>query len=1068
MCTKKQVLFAVGIAASLAGALPARGVEVQFTERVISTNADGAKSVFATDMDADGDTDVLSASDFDKKIAWYESDGGSPPTFTERVISTTADTPWAVYATDVDGDGDIDVLSASAFDDKIAWYESDGGSPPTFTERVISTAADAAVSVFATDLDGDGDTDVLSASLGDDKIAWYESDGGSPPTFTERVISTGADWAVSVFATDVDGDGNIDVLSASGLDDKIAWYESDPGAPGPPSFTERVITTTPDVAHSVFATDLDGDGDTDVLSASQGTDKIAWYESDGGSPPSFTERVISTVANGAVSVFATDVDGDGDTDVLSASMNDNKIAWYESDGGSPPSFTEQVISTAAAAATSVFATDLDGDGDTDVLSASFIDDKIAWYENITPICGNGTVEEGEECDDGNNDFGDACSPKCRDQNPQPDFLVDQLSIGRFRQTMIDLSTIPWFPGETTPSRHWSTFGNLMAVDYIKTKLESYGYTNVTLDPYLYDGQARKSIYATKMGTVEPTQMYIVSGHMDSNNLADVTNAPGFDDDGSGTALVLELARVFAKTRTDISVRFILWNNEETGLDGSTAYATDHLALQGTLTEPTWLGVIQHDMILFDRFPVPDADVEYQTKYDFGGQAIALANFVCGAMARYGSMPCEVGDNMDFTDSVSFQEHTASISVRENQRVAEIGEESNPHWHKPTDRLDTFTQADIQFGFNIVKMTAGAVAELVNAEPDCDMNDIGDADDIAGGAPDTNADGVPDVCQDCNGNGTLDPVEIAGGAADCNTNGVPDECEIAAGNADANGDGIPDECQMPQPPGLPLAAEHQVPKHRYVSIDSSTNGGAAVALRMDLVSMDRCSNMPSRACTVYDDCETAIPGSGSCVQHEDVGTAGPWWVQAPQQEPAGCLPDNVCGDDDWFARLGATPYYDTWTLGTLHLGDCEVLPVATYEIRACLAPNGIVCGDPLTIGTIEQPFVSPGFRGNYGDAVGPVDAITEQFTPPDGFTNVVDVSAWILTKQNYGTGNKPQTHPTWVDLHGQGDGNPPQPPPPNGNPPNYIINVSDLGQIKKAFAGDTWTNDPGNMTPGQCP
>ncbi len=142
---------------------------------MISIAANGAVSVFATDADGDGDIDVLSASWMDDKIAWYESDGGSPPTFTERVISTGADGAVCVYATDVDGDGDIDVLSASVFDWKIAWYESDGGSPPTFTERVISTAANVAVSVYATDVDGDGNTDVLSASQDDDKIAWYEN-----------------------------------------------------------------------------------------------------------------------------------------------------------------------------------------------------------------------------------------------------------------------------------------------------------------------------------------------------------------------------------------------------------------------------------------------------------------------------------------------------------------------------------------------------------------------------------------------------------------------------------------------------------------------------------------------------------------------------------------------------------------------------------------------------------------------------------------------------------------------------------------------------------------------------
>ena len=198
---------------------------------MISTSALKASSVFATDVDRDGDIDVLSASVLDDKIAWYENDGGSPPSFTERVISTTAEHAVSVFATDVDGDGDTDVLSASHDDHKIAWYESDGRSLPAFTEHVISADAMHAYSVFATDVDGDGNTDVLSASHGfpsdfQSEITWYESDGGSPPTFISRVISTTADFALSVFAADMDGDGDTDVLSASGLHDKIAWYET--------------------------------------------------------------------------------------------------------------------------------------------------------------------------------------------------------------------------------------------------------------------------------------------------------------------------------------------------------------------------------------------------------------------------------------------------------------------------------------------------------------------------------------------------------------------------------------------------------------------------------------------------------------------------------------------------------------------------------------------------------------------------------------------------------------------------------------------------------------------------
>ena len=217
----------------------------------------------------------------------------------------------------------------------------------------------------------------------------------------------------------VPGQANVDTQAKLTTSDAAAGIAVGLAGPLPARgvdvpFTERVISTAADGAISVFATDVDGDGDTDVLSASYYDDKIAWYESDGGSPPSFTERVISTAAQNAFSVFATDVDGDGDTDVLSASWRHNKIAWYESDGGSPPAFTERVISTAAIGAHSVFATDVDGDGDTDVLSASINDDKIAWYENTAPsiVCGDGVIEGAEACDDGFTDECGTCNADC--------------------------------------------------------------------------------------------------------------------------------------------------------------------------------------------------------------------------------------------------------------------------------------------------------------------------------------------------------------------------------------------------------------------------------------------------------------------------------------------------------------------------------------------------------------------------------------------------------------------------------------------------------------------------------
>jgi flagellin-like protein len=344
-----------------------------FIDYTVSANADYAEEVYATDLDGDGDVDFLSASRNDK-IAWYENDGSE--SFTSHTITTSARGATSVYAADVDGDGDQDVLSASYSDDRITWYENDGSE--SFTSHTIYSSASYAMSVFAIDVDGDGDMDVLSASIGDDKIAWFENDGSE--SFTTHIITSKpsqgegfADAANCVYATDMDGDGDVDVLSASYANDKVAWYEND----GSESFTAHEITTSANGVVSVYANDVDGDGDMDVQSASYIDNKVIWYENDGSE--SFTAHIITSSASGASSVFSIDMDGDGDMDILSSSWGSDTIAWYENDGSE--SFTTHQISTRADFAGHVFAIDVDGDGDIDVLSASSNDDTISWYEN---------------------------------------------------------------------------------------------------------------------------------------------------------------------------------------------------------------------------------------------------------------------------------------------------------------------------------------------------------------------------------------------------------------------------------------------------------------------------------------------------------------------------------------------------------------------------------------------------------------------------------------------------------------------------------------------------------------
>ena len=128
--------------------------------------------------------------------------------------------------------------------------------------------------------------------------------------------------------------------------------------------------------------DLDQDGRPDVLTASQIDNKVSWFRNRDGLGNFDRPRQILSDAGGAASTGLADLDGDGDLDVLSASYWDNKVAWYENLDAEGHFSTQRVITNIAQRAQAVRWADLDGDLDADVLSASYADNKIAWYENL--------------------------------------------------------------------------------------------------------------------------------------------------------------------------------------------------------------------------------------------------------------------------------------------------------------------------------------------------------------------------------------------------------------------------------------------------------------------------------------------------------------------------------------------------------------------------------------------------------------------------------------------------------------------------------------------------------------
>jgi hypothetical protein len=245
--------------------------------------------------------------------------------------------------------------------------------------------------------------------------------------------------------------------------------------------------------------------------------------------------------------------------------------------------------------------------------------------------------------------------------------------------------------------------------------------------------AREQVYCTKVGSTRPYEMYIVGAHMDGHGWGEAAN-----DNGSGTALVMELARIFSNPDvvTERSIRFALWNNEETGLNGAEAYVEQRVEMQGKedppgsgrFPEPTWLGMIQHDMMMWDhgmpradgtyaadQRPEADVNIEFQSTSKFADDAMKLAFLFRAANEKYATdYPAAVGNHMTNTDSTPFMDHVPAISLRENERGMHTGAGWNPHWHQPTDLFSTYSDKDFRLGLNAAQTTLAAVAQLTGA------------------------------------------------------------------------------------------------------------------------------------------------------------------------------------------------------------------------------------------------------------------------------------------------------------------------------------------------------------------
>lgn len=226
---------------------------------------------------------------------------------------------------------------------------------------------------------------------------------------------------------------------------------------------------------------------------------------------------------------------------------------------------------------------------------------------------------------------------------------------------------------------------------IYNEFDGYG-LDTSLHSFTYSSNTYYNVVGVHQGMARPDDIYVVGAHYDS------VNNPGADDNASGTAGVMEAARVLSRYDFEATIVFIAFDREEQGLVGSDAYAQDH-------SGDNILGMISMDMIAYNAG---------QNKATIYGRTSSdpLKQDLADAIAAYGNgLTSVIAGTFDASDHAPFEWQGFQASLL-------IEDWGNPYYHQANDSVDTPNYIDYGFATNMVRSTVGylATATVVIPEP----------------------------------------------------------------------------------------------------------------------------------------------------------------------------------------------------------------------------------------------------------------------------------------------------------------------------------------------------------------
>lgn len=305
-------------------------------QTLVSNVLDGIGGLKLVDLNNDGYLDILATAYNNDRLVWFPNDGLGN-FVVQNVISNTILGASGIAVGDINNDTFIDVAVTAYDGNEVIWFSNNGTGTFTLESAKIDDTLSAPGVVNLEDIDGDGDLDavIATAVYANDVIEIFRNNlvPSGTVSFTKDAISV-ATGKVGIFnATfeDIDGDANLDILATEvsyggGPTGNLYWYE-DNGS----GYTETIFSTSISNPALALFKDLDNDGLNDIVlssgKANAGND-LVWFKNN-GSGAFAAEEVIDATQSQAFVYAIEDFDVDGDLDIASCEYNLDNLNYFE-------------------------------------------------------------------------------------------------------------------------------------------------------------------------------------------------------------------------------------------------------------------------------------------------------------------------------------------------------------------------------------------------------------------------------------------------------------------------------------------------------------------------------------------------------------------------------------------------------------------------------------------------------------------------------------------------------------------------------------------------------------------